>query len=228
MDKQTANVVKLLARFPVFAKLSHQEQARLAQLAVRKSYQKGEYVAHSGDVWPYVIIIDYGEIHALKMSPAGRSFGTLKLQAGEEFWSPTLFNGIPLPATLEVWKPSAIYFLHQEQILPLVQKNTAALWELSLGLAQRLHQKSELIEEIAFSSVAGRLARLLLDQFDGRSDSHVGRDLSLDEMGAIIGTTPVMVCKQIYRFAENGLINVSRTKFQLTDQPGLEEIAGSR
>ena len=225
---QTSNVVKLLARFPVFAKLSHQEQAQLAQIAVRKSYQRGEYVAHSGDVWPYVIIIDYGEIHAMKMSPAGRSFGTLKLQAGEEFWSPTLFNGIPLPATLEVWKPSAIYFLHQEQVLPLVQKNTAAMWELSKGLAQRLHQKSELIEEIAFSSVAGRLARLLLDQFDGRGNSHVGRDLSLDEMGAIIGTTPVMVCKPIYRFAENGLINVSRTEFQLTDQPGLEEVADPR
>ena len=47
-------------------------------------------------------------------------------------------------------------------------------------------------------------------------------------MGSIIGTTPVMVCKQLYRFAENGLINVSRTEFQLTDQTGLERIAGSR
>jgi len=225
---QIANIVKLLARFPVFAKLSQQEQTQLAQLAVRRSYQKGEYVAHSGHVWPYVIIIDYGEVHALKMSPAGRNFGTLKLQAGEEFWSPSLFNAIPLPATLEVWKPSAIYFLHQEQILPLVQKNTAALWELSLELAKRLHQKSELIEEIAFSSIAERLARLLLDQFDSRGVPIVGRELSLDEMGSIIGTTPVMVCKQIYSFAENGLINVSRTEFQLTDQPGLEEIAGSR
>ena len=44
----------------------------------------------------------------------------------------------------------------------------------------------------------------------------------------MIGTTPVMVCKQIYRFAEIGLINVSRTEFRLTDQPGLEEIAGTR
>ncbi len=228
MDVKIANVMKILARFPVFGKLSHQEQAQLAQSAVRKSYQKGEYVAHRGDDWPYVIIIDYGEIHAVKLSPAGRSFGTMKLQAGEEFWSPSLFNDIPLPATLEVWQPSAIYFLHRDRVLPFVKNNAAALWELSLGLARRLHQKSELIEEIAFSSVAERLARLLLDQFDSRGDSPVGRDLSLDEMGAIIGTTPVMVCKQIYRFAEIGLINVSRTEFRLTDQPGLEEIAGSR
>ncbi len=228
MDMKIANVVKILARFPVIGKLSQQEQAQLAQSAVRRSYQKGEYIAHRGDDWPYVLIVDYGEIHAVKLSPAGRSFGTMKLIAGEEFWSPSLFKDIPLPATLEVWKPSAIYFLHRERLLPLVKNNTAALWELSLGLAQRLHQKSGLIEEIAFSSVAERLARLLLDQFDGRGDSQVGRDLSLDEMGAIIGTTPVMVCKHISRFAEIGVINVSRTEFRLIDQPGLEEIAGTR
>ena len=150
MDVQVNNVAKLLASFPVFAKFSDRELAELAQLAVRKRYEKGEYVAHYGDFWPYVIIIDYGEVHALKVSPSGRSLGTLKLRAGEEFWSPSLFSGIPLPATLQVWKSGAIYFLHQEQVLPLVQKNTAALWVLSLGLAQRLQQKSEFIEEIAF------------------------------------------------------------------------------
>lgn len=220
------DVVKLLIRFPVFSKLRSQEQADLARLAIRRCYEKGEYVANSGDSWPYVIIIDYGEINALKRSPEGRSLGTLRLQAGEEFWSPSFFNEVPLPASLEVWKPSAIYLFHRDHVLPVLRNNSEAMWELCLGLSQRLHQKSGLIEELAFSSIAGRLARLLLDRFDARDDSYVGRDLSLDEMGAIIGTTPVMVCKQISRFAENGLINVRRTEFQLTDPDGLEKIAG--
>jgi len=219
------DVAELLIHFPVFAKLSIQERAELARLAVRRCYEKGEYVANCGDVWPYVLIIEYGEINALKHSPEGRSLGTLKLQAGEEFWSPSFFSEVPLPASLEVWKPCAVYLLHREHVLPILRNNSEAIWKLCLGLVQRLHQKSGLIEELAFSSFAGRLARLLLDQFDGRDDSYVSRDQSLDEMGAIIGTTPVMVCKQIYRFAENGLINVSRTEFQLTDQDGLEKIA---
>jgi len=137
-----------------------------------------------------------------------------------------IFSEVPLPATLEVWKPCAVYLFHRDHELPVLRKNSDAIWELCLGLVQRLHQKSGIIEELAFSSIAGRLARLLLDQFAGRDDSYIGSNQSLDEMGAIIGTIPVMVCKQIYQFAENGMINVSRTEFQLTDQVGLEKIAG--
>ncbi len=218
-------IVNRLANSPVLSKLNQRELERLARFVVRKEYRKGEYIAHQGDKYPYVILIERGEIHALKLSSAGRSLGTLKLRDGEEFWSPSLFGGIPLPATLQVWQRGEIYFLHQEKVLPLIQKNAAALWLLSLELAQRLQQRSEFIEEIAFSSVSGRLARLLLNKFQDSEDRYVERDLSLDEMGTIIGTTPVVVCKQISRFAEKGLINVSRTEFQLIDQAALEEIA---
>ena len=223
---QIDNIAKSLASFPVFAALSHQEREQLAQSAVRRSYQKGECVAHGGDVWPYVIILANGELHALMTSPSGRSLGVLKIQAGEEFWSPSLFNGIPLPTTLEVWKPSVIYFLHQNQVLPLVRRNTEALWKLSVELARRLQKKSVLVEEIAFFSISEKMARLLLNWFEGAASSRVTRDISLDEMGSMIGTTSVMVCKQLSRFAEDGLIEVSRTEFRLRDKTGLERIAG--
>jgi CRP-like cAMP-binding protein len=219
------DLLKLLAQFPVFAKLSVHERELLAKSAIKKVFKKGQYVAHGGDVWPFVMIIDYGEINAMKYSPTGRSLGTLKIPAGREFWSPSLFHDLPLPASLEAWKPSAVYLWSADQVLPFVKENKHALWALNLELSRRLFEKSALIEEIAFSSIAGRLARLLLDQLDEKTDSQVDRNLSLDEMGSLIGTTPVMVCKQIYRFAEDGLINVSRTEFELTDQPGLEVIA---
>jgi len=218
------NLSKLIAKCPVLTNLSSQEQDELANSAIKKVYRKGEYVVHGGDVWPYVMIIDYGEINAIKISPSGRSLGTLKLPAGKEFWSPSLFNGDPLPASLEAWKSSAAYFWHADQVLPFVKENKAALWSLNLELSRRLIQKSEFIQEIAFSSISGRLARLLLDQLD--ENPLVNRNLSLDKMGALIGTTSVMVCKHIHRFAEEGLINVTRTEFELTDQPRLEEIAG--
>jgi len=216
---------KLITKCPVLTNLSAKEQDELMHSARKMVYKKGEYVAHGGDVWPFVMIIEYGEINAIKYSSTGRSLGTLQLPAGKEFWSPSLFNGDPLPASLEAWQPSAVYLWHGDQVLPFVKENKGALWALNLELSRRLVQKSKFIEEIAFSSIAGRLARLLLEQAEENTDPQVARNLSLDEMGALIGTTSVMVCKQIYSFAEDGLINVSRTEFELTDQPGLEEIA---
>ena len=95
-------------------------------------------------------------------------------------------------------------------------------------MIKRTRQASGFVEELTFRPVASRLAQLLLKQFEGTDDNCLTRDLSLDEMGAIISTTPVMVCKQLYRFAENGFITVSRTEFQLKDQTGLEKVAGLR
>ncbi|MEN8171516.1 MAG: Crp/Fnr family transcriptional regulator [Chloroflexota bacterium] len=225
VNTEMQDITKLILQSPVLNKLGVKEQDQLASSAQIKEFKKGDYIAHGGDVWPFIMIIGYGEINAMKFSSSGRSLGTLQLPANKEFWSPSLFSGDPLPASLEVWKPSAVYLWRGDQVLPFIKENKDALWALNLELARRLVQRSEFIEEIAFSSIAGRLARLLLDQLAENADPQVDRNMSLDEMGSLIGTTPVMVCKQIYRFAEDGLINVSRTEFELTNQPGLEEIA---
>ena len=64
-----------------------------------------------------------------------------------------------------------------------------------------MRQASEFVEELAFQPVTGRLARLLLDQFKESDDPHIARQFTLDEMSTMIGTTPVMVCKLLSRFA---------------------------
>ena len=221
-------VLKNLARSSVLSKLSERELSTLSQWAIQRHFEKGEYVARHGEMWPYLAVITSGVINVVKFSPDGRCLGSLSLQPEAEFWSPSLLDGGPLPATLEVRKTSTIYLWHRDHILPVIQKNNQALWELSLMLMQRIRQASGFLEELTFHPVASRLAYLLLRQLEEADDNLITRNLSLDEMGAMIGTTPVMVCKQLYRFAENGLINVSRTEFQLTDQTGLERIAGSR
>jgi CRP-like cAMP-binding protein len=187
--------------------------------------KKGDFVAHYGDKWPYFALVNVGVVNVIKLSPEGRKLGGLKLHSGDEFWSPSLFDGEPLPAALEIVRGGVITIWHRDYILPIIRRNPDILWELLMLLIGRMRQASGFVEGLTFHPVASRLARLLLKQFNNSSSGFIARELSLDEMGAIIGTTPVMVCKHIYRFAEEGLINVSRTEFQLIDQSGLEDVA---
>jgi len=222
-------VTEMPTQGSVLAKLSESERKMLQQFAVQKEYKKGEFVAHYGDIWPYVAIVNSGMINVVKLSAEGRRLGGLKLRSGDEFWGPSLFDGEPLPAALEVGQAGTVVTIwHRNHVLPIVQKNPVILWELCLLLMKRMRQASGFVEGLTFHPVAGRLAQLLLKQFEGSTSDLVTRELSLDEMGTIIGTTSVMVCKQLYRFAEDGMINVSRTEFQLTDQAGLEKVAGVR
>jgi len=220
MDKKNI----LLEKIQTFHHLDDQEKIQFARLATRKKFDKGEFVAHYGEVWPHIILVESGIANVLKLSPEGRTLGALRLGKGDVFISPSFFDGGPLPASLEIKESSSMLVWHRDQVLPIIRQNSEMLWEICLLLAQRIRQASGFVEELVFQPVSGRLARLLLDQFED-DDPQIARELTLDEMSTMIGTTPVMVSKMLSSFAAEGFVKVSRTQFELLDRQGLETIA---
>ena len=99
------------------------------------------------------------------------------------------------------------------------------MWDLVQVLARRMRHASGFVEELGFQPVAGRLARLILMMAEASDDPQINRDMTLEEMAAMTGTTSVMVCKVLSRFADEGLINVSRTDFELIDKDQLGALA---
>ena len=228
MSEKKEDLAELLLKIEVFKKFNSQDRDTLAQLAIWKNYDKGEYIVHAGEVFPYALVVAAGEIRGIKMSSGGRLLETLKIQEGHGFWNPSLFDGVQMAGSVEVWEPSKIYLWHKDVLFPVLQKNPEAMWELNLEFIKHLRQKSELVEDFAFSTISRRLARFLLDQFEGGADTSVSRDLSLEKIGAAIGTTPIMICKHLSRFTEAGLITVSRSEFELSNELGLKKISDSR
>jgi CRP/FNR family transcriptional regulator len=219
-----SNLAHLLEIAPVFRCLCVDERNELKTKVKEKYYQRGEFIAHYGDIWPQVFIVAQGEIHVQKFSVDGRALGTIWLGVGDVFWSPSVFDGSPMPAALEVKAGCKIYLWDGEQALRFVRCNLEALWELCLLLVRRIRQASEYVEELAFKPVTTRVARVLLDQFDNQPDGQIRREFSLDEMSTMTGTTPVMVCKVLSRLAAEGVIQVSRRNLALLNRQALEEI----
>lgn len=216
---------KICSELEVLRKIGPQGQAELALRAVMKTFEQNEVIAHYGDVWPYLLVAQAGIINITKVSSEGRQLGAMRLQDGDAFWSPSLLDAEPLPASLYVKDDCRVLLWHRDDILPVIQKSPAALWELCLVLTKRIRQASEFVEELSFQPVAGRLARLILTMFEESTEPQISRNMTLDEMAAMTGTTSVMVCKLLSRFASEELINVSRTDFELTDKARLEELA---
>ena len=214
----------ILDQIDFFRHFDEEQKNQLSHLATKKNFKKGDFIAHYEDIWPYMFLVESGVIGILKLSSEGRNLGAIRLGKGDFFISPSFFDGGPLPASLDVKEACGIYVWHQNQVLPTLKQNAEVLWEMCLLLAKRMRQASEFVEELAFQPVTGRLARLLLEQFED-SDPCVARELTLEEMSTMIGTTPVMVCKLLSRFAGEGFVKVSRTRFELLDRPALEKIA---
>jgi CRP-like cAMP-binding protein len=210
----------------VLRKLRREERRTLSATAIAKTYSAGQIIAHHGDTWPYLLLLQRGLIVIRKISADGRFLGAMRLQGGDTFWSPSLLDGGPLPASLEARRSCTTLQWRDEDILPLIKRNADAEWDLIQVLMRQIRQASDYVEELSFQPVAGRLARLILAQFEGSSDLQIERSMTLDEMAAMIGTTPVMVCKLLSRFAREEMIKVSRTDIVLVDRQQLEELSG--
>jgi CRP-like cAMP-binding protein len=210
----------------VFSSLTEREQDRLLGQAIVRKYQKGEYLTHAGNIWPYLFFLTMGSISAVKESIEGRSLIAISFKPGEVFWGVSFFHPeLPMPVALKVDMPSSVHLWSRDQLLPVLLENGQLSWELSRLMVSRMLRASEIVEELAFQGVAGRLARLLME-FPGQALSGpIARSLTLDEMAARIGSTREMVCRFLQQFADQDLIKITRTEFEITDRERLVVLA---
>ncbi|MBT3316033.1 MAG: Crp/Fnr family transcriptional regulator [Anaerolineae bacterium] len=226
MNKTFSTFTQKLARDPIFASLPASDLEKLAHQASLHTYAKDEWVVHNGDTWPYLLWVESGKINALKESGEGRSLITTTILPQETFWGLAFFQEeMPMPVALVAEKESKIRLWSREQFLPFLLKNGKMSWEFSRQMVTRMQQASEIVESLAFQAVPRRLANLLLERYSGCGDLPVARDLTLDQMAARIGSTREMVCRALYKFADDGVIEINRTEFLISDESLLEKIA---
>ena len=221
MDK-----TQLFPQDSIFAHLNQDEINNLMEMAQIRHYQAGEWIVQYGDVWPFLFFIKSGEVTAVKESFEGRSLTLTTLHAGEVFWGLAFFiQDAPMPASLRVLQDIELLLWSRESLLPLLLRNGHLSWELSCLMIQRVQLASEIVEKLAFHPVGGRLARLLVEFAGNTSQGPIARNLTLDEMAARIGSTREMVCRFLHRFSDQGLIEITRTEFSITNRKKLEDLA---
>jgi len=212
-----------LAHNQVLSHLDETELKKMNTCAQVRQFQNGDWIVHHGDVWAYLFFIQKGQVTAIKESPEGRSLTLATFNEGEIFWGLAFFiENAPMPAALKATADSELLLWHRDDIIPLIMSNGKFSWELSRLAIQRVQFASEIVEKLAFQPLTGRVARLLLEQYP-TDQNVVPRHLTLDEMASRVGTTREIVCRILYRFAEQGAIQINRTEFTFLNRSLLEE-----
>jgi CRP-like cAMP-binding protein len=216
---------KPLTQNQFFSHLNENDLRQIEERTNRRKFQSGEWIVHHGDVWPNLFFVEKGQVTAVMESPEGRSLTLVTVGAGEVFWGLAFYiENAPMPAALKATEDCELMLWTREDLFPFILENGKLSWELACLAIQRVQFASEIVEQLAFQPLTGRLARLLLEQFPA-SQSVVPRHLTLDEMASRIGTTREMVCRILYRFAEAGAIQINRTEFVFTDRGILDDFS---
>ncbi len=215
-----------LAQNTVFSSLKPENLNKVQELSFSQKFLKGEFVTHREDIWPYLLFVHSGEFQAVKESGKGRIFVIESIQPGDIFWGLALFeNDKQNPMAIQTSVDGEIFLWHKNQVEEIISADPQIAWGIFGLLAIKMSRASEIVEELAFRPLSGRLAILLLDQFEDAVDNYISRELTLDEMAARIGSTREMVCKILYQFSDKGIIDIHRTEIKINKRVELVEIA---
>jgi CRP/FNR family transcriptional regulator, cyclic AMP receptor protein len=213
----------LLETAEVLGKFTASQRERLAALAVRRVLEKDETLFWQGDDWTNVLLIASGTLRSVIHSPDGRSYVVSTWNEREEFWAHTLFDGDPMPSTLEAVQESVVYQWNGEDILHILFENPDAIRALLCRKIKLIRRRRETIFDLAFHPVTNRLVKLLLEQVPA-TESSAQRDLTLDQIAAMVASSPEVVCRTLYQLQRDGMLQVTRASITLQDRDALEHL----
>jgi len=209
----------------VLSKLNNKEKNLLLSLAIRKVVNKGDTLAWQGSEWHSVLIISSGLLRSVIYAPDGRRHVVSTWRKGDDFWSHTTLDNDPLLASLEAAKHSTIYQWPGEAVLDLVIHNPAATLALLYRQTQLIRKRRENIYNLVFNQTTSRVAKLIIDQFSKEELTTVQRDLTLIDLAEMAATSPEGVCRILYRFQEQGFLQLTRASITLKNREALENLS---
>ena len=173
----------LLGRLPIFSELSEAELAKLASVAVPRSWDAGQVVFREGDEGSSCYVVRSGSLKATKAHTDGRTIALTELHPGDMFGELALFSGERRSATIEAIDETSAVALLAEDIRRLLLAQPDIAIKMLAGLADRVRGANERIASQSFLGVSGRVASVLLGQIEAR------REEGDDEGGVVVTAT---------------------------------------
>ena len=122
------------------------------------------------------------------------------LHAGDTFGEVAVFDGGPIPATIETLETSSAVLVPSAVFQALIDENPVVAVDL-LGRRRRLRSFTELVEQIGLQTVQQRLARYLYLAAweEGRQTASglVVRDITLQDLASLVGSVREVVSRTL-------------------------------
>lgn len=213
-----------LSQVDVFKQLPGCERSHLAETAIHHKLDMGEFLVYQGDQWSKLLLVGSGALKWFLLSESGKEHVFFTLESGSIFWGHTIFDDQPMPASLAALRPTEVYTWAKEILQPVFYRYPEVMWEIGKSLISVMRRNREVVINLAFRHVAGRLATLLLDRFSDPDDISIERDLTLDEIASRVASSPEVVSRVLHQFQTDGILEVTRATITLFDRIALENL----
>ena len=217
----------------LFSGLDKKARESIARLATDRKVPAGQTVVRDGDPADGFYVILDGKVKVYKLAPDGRQQILHVFGPGQAFAEAAMFAGETFPAFAETLAESRLAFFPRERFLKGLGENPALAFGLIASLSRLCRQLTSLVEQIALTDAAGRLARYLTDLARRKGvPLEKGRSVRLDipkgELARQLGTAPETLSRGLARLAAADLIAVDGKVITFRKAAKLEALAGGQ
>ncbi len=203
----------IVRKAPLFTALDDAAAASLRSSMEIVKLSKGATLFSEGDEGDHLYVIAEGKLKLGTSSGDGRENLLSVLGPGEMFGELSLFDPGPRTSTATAITDVRLLSLGHNKVIPWVTQHPQVALDLLARLAQRLRRTNEVVGDLVFSDVPGRVAKALIDlgeRFGKETDDglYVHHDLTQEELAQLVGASRETVNKALADFAGRNWIRL--------------------
>jgi CRP-like cAMP-binding protein len=210
---------ELLGRVVLFAELTEDELAAIADAAEQREVRRGDVIFAEGDEPTELFVVASGRIAIANKSVDGRESVVALMERGDVFGEMGLFEGLGRSAEARALEQSEVVAIGFEPLQAIYEARPTLLWGVVALLAGRIRSMDGALADSVFLDVTGRTAKRLLE-LAGDADEFV-LPVTQEELAAMVGASRERVNKAISAFVRLGWIEQSERRYRITNRDQL-------
>lgn len=208
---------------PLFNHLDLENQRLINQVAVHKTFEKGEQIMVPGGA-ESLAIVARGAMKVYQLSVNGKEQLLRVVEPGGYEGENTIFGAINENLFVEALQKSEICMINKQDFQNLL----VSFPQLSLKLLSLTASKITSLEQqsqfLMMERIEERLATYLVDLYKVSNNKQLTLPMKKKELAAFLGTTPETLSRKLKFLSDEGYLKMNRNKIELLDVESLEEI----
>ncbi|MGI8953226.1 MAG: Crp/Fnr family transcriptional regulator [Nocardioidaceae bacterium] len=212
----------VLRQAPLFSGLDDEAAESLGSSMSSSQLRRGDVLFHEGDSGDRLYVVTDGKVKLGRTSADGRENLLAILGPGQMFGELSLFDPGPRSATATAVTDCDLQSLSHDDLNTWLTNHSNVARALLHQLAARLRRTNDVVADLVFSDVPGRVAKALIDlstRFGRKADDgiHVHHDLTQEELAQLVGASRETVNKALADFAMRGWLRLEPRSVVILD-----------
>jgi CRP/FNR family cyclic AMP-dependent transcriptional regulator len=213
---------QVLGRAPLFEALDEGAAKTLRASVAEMNLVRGQTLFSEGDAGDRLYLVLDGKVKLTRTAPDGRENLLSVLGPGEMFGELSLFDPRPRTASAVAITEARLAGLGHDDLRPFLTGHPEVAVHLLRALARRLRRTNEVMADLVFTDVPGRVAKALLDlaeRFGQPTEQGllVHHDLTQEELAQLVGASRETVNKALADFAARNWLRIEARAVSILD-----------